>query len=247
MTFPKPRYYTIHEEHLEDEIYLSSGLNPNHQLDEIVLKKNDVTECYPDSRIFELVNKGVIVEVDYEDYKTSGNYYKGYINSTIDSLEYIAPLDIGEFLIDVTEKIEDRKKFLSDLKLFLPLNLSNRHIITHHIEDQLKKYRSSLVAGLKNTLTDTQIESLYSDLKGKYFNCSLDDFKSIFSDKAKSIDWKNSTILLAYIIKNCEQITDTKKWSKTEKIFGVKSLQQSLNNNPYPKGYEKLEEILKNL
>jgi hypothetical protein len=49
-------------------------------------------------------------------------------------------------------------------------------------------------------------------------------------------------------VNKCKRITDISKWKKASQIFGTKdNLQQSLNTNPYPKGYENLETIINNI
>ena len=79
----------------------------------------------------------------------------------------------------------------------------------------------------------------------------LECFKAIFRDKILpigcSIKWLKTNVLLAYFIKKLfHSENHFNVWVKSEKIFGIKNLRQS-ENNPYPKGYEKIDEILKNL
>jgi hypothetical protein len=115
-----------------------------------------------------------------------------------------------------------------------------------------KEVAKTTLTGFQSSLTDKQIEKLYSLMQGNYFDGNPANFKAIFKDEPLppdfSIKWNDSLILLAYFLGKNEKIKDRKKWKKISQIFGTKeNLQQNITNNPYPKGFENIDQIWKTI
>lgn len=129
------------------------------------------------------------------------------------------------------------------------LHNNNELLKLLRIEPENKKESAkTTLTGFQSSLTDKLIEKLYSQMNGNYFDAAPANFKAIFKNEPLppdfSIKWNDSLILLAYFIGKNEKIKDRKKWKKISQIFGTKeNLQQSLNNNPYPKGFENIDKI----
>ena len=120
--------------------------------------------------------------------------------------------------------------------------------LDNYINEIFENNTKSKLTGFKTTLTEPQQRNLYNALQNDYIDCSEAEFKAMFTDNPKPIKWLESNILLAFFIKNCNRITENSKWKKASQIFSTKdNLQQSLNNNSYPKGFEKLETIINSI
>lgn len=117
--------------------------------------------------------------------------------------------------------------------------------------------------GFKSTLKLPQIESLFNQLKGDYIseNTSPEHFRAIFKDVSLPVGFipikktkKFHTTLCAFFISDLFQKENpTDYWNIAENCFEVKNLRQSFNNaytlnpNSKPKGYSKMDEIIKTI
>jgi len=145
------------------------------------------------------------------------------------------------------EKVNDR---IIEIKRNEIKKLEVRLKKIKHNENQPTKNTTDFnkITGFKTTLTEPQQSKLYKALQNNYIDCSEVEFVAIFTDNPKPLKWFKTNILLAYFVGNCKKITDNSKWKKASQIFSTKNnLQQSLNNNPYPKGFEKLETIINSI
>lgn len=112
--------------------------------------------------------------------------------------------------------------------------------------------------GFDSKLSAEQIEKLYNQMQGVYFETTLENFGNIFKNsllvnftpiKTKP---KFTNVLLAYFINHLFQRENPNFWSIGEYCFGKKNLCQSLTNayktnkNRNPRGCDALNEIFKN-
>jgi hypothetical protein len=129
-----------------------------------------------------------------------------------------------------------------------PELLGTMYLFIDWLSKKAEKPTKKILTGFQSSLTDKQIEKLYSEMHGSYFEVTPDHFKAMFKSEPLppdfSIKWNDSLILLAYFIGKNDKIKDNRKWKKTSQIFNTKEyLQQNLNNNPYPKGFENIDRI----
>lgn len=117
------------------------------------------------------------------------------------------------------------------------------------------------LTGFQSSLTDKQIENLYSQMNSNFFEATPDNFKAIFKSKPLPPDFVPikrlktfTSVLCAYFISELFQKENPGDyWSIAEYCFEAKNLRQSLNNafqfNPKhkPKGYQNIDTILKTI
>ena len=121
----------------------------------------------------------------------------------------------------------------------------------------VNKKKQKKIYGFATSLTPTNIESLYNELKYKYIDCSLDEWKVLFDDKkevkAGSIKWRQSretsSRLLAYLIQTVFYSSTNNEikiqWEEFAKIFDTRNLKGELAKNPHPKGADHIDSIVK--
>ncbi len=148
-------------------------------------------------------------------------------------------------------------------------NLSNiQRVITMYHENENQPPQKEpdtptkpTLTGFQSSLTDPQIENLYSKMQGNYFEATPDHFKAIFKSKLLPPDFVPITrlkpftsVLCAYFIYELFQRENPGDyWSIAENCFNAKNLRQSFNNavqlNPMqkPKGYKDIDTILQNI
>lgn len=150
--------------------------------------------------------------------------------------------------IQPNHKIENNPEILLKLSDEIEMNISTITNLIAKIKPSIPEQQENNLIGFKTTLTEPQQSKLFKALQNNYIDCTEAEFKAIFTNNPKPIKWLIANILLAYFVSNCKKITDNSKWKKASQIFGTKdNLQQSLNNNPYPKGHNELQEILNSI
>ncbi len=198
MFLKKPRYFTVNPNHVETEINLSPGLNPLHELDEYTFKKNDVTECYPDSRVLKSLSKGEIIEVTEKEYRASRNFNKEQISNFIEDLNYLHPLDIEEAISKKVNSVISKEKFIFDLKVAIPKEHANYDVIQIILDKLDLVNETTKVTGfISCSLTAKQIEYLFNQLVDKKFldeDTPPNHFKALFSESPKQLNWIDTGI-----------------------------------------------------
>jgi hypothetical protein len=146
---------------------------------------------------------------------------------------------------------------LTDIEIREESKIYERSEIANLLQKVPKKTKEPLT-GFQSKCTDEMIEHLFNSFSGDFIdsNTTLEQFRAIFKRSALpvgfSIEWQKSNVLLAYFIKKVFHSENwLNVWSKAEKIFTknhkyIKNLRQS-ENNPFPKGYEEIDVILKSI
>lgn len=119
----------------------------------------------------------------------------------------------------------------------------------------------STLIGFHSSLTDNQIDKLYTSLQGGYIETTPANFKAIFKNESLPDDFKPIELLKPFTVALCSYFvselfqTDNPGdyWSIAENCFKVKNLRQSFNNayqlntNHKPRNHQKIDLILKNI
>lgn len=130
-------------------------------------------------------------------------------------------------------------------------------------KSSLLKKKKTHTKGFQSTLTDKHILTLFDQLQGSYIdnNTNPDHFKAMFKDEPLPTGFQPikrsksfTQTLCAYFVSELFQKENPNDyWSIAKNCFEVKDLKQSLNNSyaynkgRKPKGYEKIDIILKNI
>lgn len=185
-----------------------------------------------------------------------------------------------QVFIEKNKKIRDLVLFLVSIYLqSISFYEDNNFNIVDPVKERLMKYIFSNKAFLENLsdelenidtdkkqikgfqpgLSNTQIESLYTQMQGEYFDTDMDNFKAIFSPDLKNFKpikrtKKFTNALLIYFTSELFQKENPSDYvSITEYCFSAKNLSKSqtnyfsYNKNHKPKGFEKIDSIIKTI
>jgi hypothetical protein len=168
----------------------------------------------------------------------------------IDDIEKYIPLPGFKELIDCLDTILNFQRIFELYHMVLEdksFNLENN-----------KRSNNKGFIGFQSNLSIDQIENLYFQLKGSYIdeNTNKDHFLAIFINeplpRGCKIEWLKSNALITYFIKKIFHSDNPfNVWVKAQSIFikdkkPMRNLRQS-ENNPFPKGYEEIDKILKSI
>jgi hypothetical protein len=159
---------------------------------------------------------------------------------------------------------------LQTLLMYQFLKIRKIEFLKKKIDEPAKKSKPA-ITHLQSNLNSKQVEVLYQGLKGRFIasQTSLESFTAIFSEELKNVTpvkWISSNRLLAYLFRQLQyyhSLIENKEW---QSIIEKYQLLQKKNGNflksgdlasalSYfkderglePKGYEEIDEILKNL
>ncbi len=165
------------------------------------------------------------------------------------------------------EKIKNNNGLSDDLKMMPDYNYfpAYRKFVKwlENRENELMNFKGSKNSnqtGFEIKLTNKQIESLFKQMQS-YIDTTLENFKAIFKNEPFPADFKPikrkkefTVVLCAYFVSELFQKENPNDyWDIAENCFNAKNLRQSQNNafkyNPThkPKGFEKIDAILKNI
>jgi len=193
-----------------------------------------------------------------KDYVQS-DYKSFLVKNRIDGDERCKPgiMDIPITPQRILRYIEDH-----GLNPLLPMDIER--IKDKLIEELERKYdktklKKNKITGFQSSLTDKQIENLYGQMQGNYFDTSLGNFRAIFKIKLNNFTpikrtKKFTNTLLIYFTSELFQKENPLDYvSITEYCFNAKGLSQAQNNyiqynvNKKPRGYREIDLILKSI
>lgn len=190
------------------------------------------------SEVFETINYETLInDEEYKIYRNIVEENKGYYLDLISAANHAK-----HFYVEILSYlVVDYSSYIPDniAKLFFDAYKKQALVSSADEKDSLNQDLTSEFNGFEVVLSDEKKTELYNKIHTVLFNnCTIDKWLSLFTNTPKSIEVrKGKNRLLAYFLKKFFG-DNHNLWKKGEIIFNTKYLLQNLTNNPYPKGYE---------
>jgi hypothetical protein len=233
-----------------------------------LLPKEKEFEVFKEKFLEANKEKGLSDEINREDFSIGESLFNHYMEKNKDLSKDIQIINYSNIIHFWNKLIISNKLKTSDIdrcvndpeivEILLPLLKEEiEHLQTTNISPKL------VFTGFESSLESHQINRLFEELIDIYIykNTSPEHFKAIFSNKELPKDYIPikrkklfKPVLCAYFVYELFQKENPNDyWSIAENCFEVKNLKQSYYNayqynpNRKPKGYEKIDSIIKNI